>query len=181
VVCVFEHGDIHRPIVIGALWSSQHPPVERNAAGKNQTKLIKSRSGHRLIFDDADGAERITIVDQTKNNKIVLDAANKLVTIESAGDIEIKAQGTAVLHAQAVKIGTSQTFTGKGQSVLCHAAQAFRLKASSGVTVDGSQVQINVASSPACQVSGAGAGQLGAIGGETAAEQVTEGGGGNDT
>ena len=51
VLVVFEHGDIDRPIVIGGLWSRKQEPVEVNQSGKNNTKLIKSRSGHRIIFE----------------------------------------------------------------------------------------------------------------------------------
>src|ERR1700760_4479739 len=65
LLVVFEHGDIDRPIIIGALWSNQQKPVENNTSGKNNTKLIKSRSGHRVIFDDKSGSEKITIVDST--------------------------------------------------------------------------------------------------------------------
>ena len=57
---------------------------------KNNTKLIKSRAGHRLIFDDKKGEEKVTLVDKTGKNKIVLDSKNKVVKIESAGDIEVK-------------------------------------------------------------------------------------------
>src|SRR5882672_4012158 len=99
VLVVFEHGDIGRPIVIGALWSKKQEPVEVNQSGKNQTKLIKSRSGHRIIFDDKDGAEKITIVDKTKKNKIVLDSAAKLVKIESDGDIEVIGKTNVVMHS----------------------------------------------------------------------------------
>src|SRR5262249_49232393 len=109
LLCVFEHGDINRPIVIGSLWSKKQLPPETNSSGKNNAKLIKSRSGHRVIFDDKDGAEKITIVDKTKNNKIVLDAANKLVTIESDGEIQVTAKQNVIVHGQAVKITTSQT------------------------------------------------------------------------
>src|SRR5512144_3041821 len=52
LLVVFEHGDINRPIIIGALWSKKQEPVEVNQSGKNNTKLIKSRAGHRIIFDD---------------------------------------------------------------------------------------------------------------------------------
>ncbi|TMQ07041.1 MAG: hypothetical protein E6J91_36575 [Deltaproteobacteria bacterium] len=79
VLVVFEHGDINRPIVIGSLWSKKQEPVEVNQSGKNNTKLIKSRCGHRIIFDDKEGAEKITIVDNTEKNKIVLDSVNKIV------------------------------------------------------------------------------------------------------
>jgi uncharacterized protein involved in type VI secretion and phage assembly len=59
VTTVHEHGDINRPIVIGALWSKKQEPVEVNQSSKNNTKIIKSRCGHRIIFDDKEGAEKI--------------------------------------------------------------------------------------------------------------------------
>src|ERR1043165_1005426 len=38
LLVVFEHGDVDRPIVIGALWSKKHEPVEVNQAGKKNPK-----------------------------------------------------------------------------------------------------------------------------------------------
>ena len=78
VLVVFEHGEVDRPIVIGAVWSKKQEPVELNDSAKNNTKLIKSRCGHRIIFDDKQGAEKITIVDKTKKYKFVLDSVNKI-------------------------------------------------------------------------------------------------------
>src|ERR1044071_9566103 len=99
VLMVFEHGDINRPIIVGSLWSKKQEPVEVNQSGKNNTKLIKSRCGHRIIFDDKEGAETITIVDQTKKNKIILDSVHKTVKIESDGDIEVKAKANEIGRA----------------------------------------------------------------------------------
>jgi uncharacterized protein involved in type VI secretion and phage assembly len=127
VLVVFEHGDIERPIVIGALWSKKQEPVEVNGSGKNNTKLIKSRCGHRIIFDDKEGAERVIIVDKTKKNKIVLDSVNKIVKVESDGDIDVIAKANVIAHANALKIGTSQGVTGKGRSLLTHSAKSFGL------------------------------------------------------
>jgi uncharacterized protein involved in type VI secretion and phage assembly len=163
VLVVFEHGDLDRPIVIGAVWSHKQPPVEHNTSGDNNTKLIKSRAGHRLVFDDERGAEMITIVDSTRKNKIVLDAARKTVKIEAAGDIEIRAQQNVIIQSLSLAVGVIGRLAGDAQSVLVHATKAFGLKASSKVVIGGSQVQTNVTSSPACQVSGTGAGQLGGI------------------
>ena len=161
LLVVFEHGDVDRPIVIGALWSKVQDPVEVNQSGKNNTKLIKSRSGHRIIFDDKDGAEKVTIVDKTKQNKIVLDSVAKLIKVESAGDIEVIAKANVVIHANALKIGTSAGVTGKGASMLAHAAKSFGLKASSGITIGGGSTTINVSNGAATSVSGSGAGELG--------------------
>jgi len=135
VLVVFEHGDIARPIVVGALWSKQQEPVEVNESGSNNTKLIKSRSGHRIVFDDKDGAEKITIVDSTRKNKIVLDSTHRLVRIESEGDIAVIAKANVILHANALKLGTSQQITGKGSSVLAHSARTFSVKAASSITI----------------------------------------------
>src|SRR5258706_11511248 len=133
LLVVFEHGDINRPIVIGALWSKKQEPVEVNQSGKNNTKLIKSRAGHRIIFDDKERAEKITIVDKTRKNKIVLDAVNKIVKIESDGDIEVIAKANVIMHSNALKIGTAEGLTGKGKSLLTRSAKTFGLKASSGI------------------------------------------------
>src|SRR5262245_19651512 len=101
VLVVFEHGDIERPIVIGALWNDTAKPPQSNDDGKNNVKVIKSKNRHRLIISDNDGEENLTIVDSTKKNKIVLDAKEKQATIETAdGDIEIKAStGNVILKS----------------------------------------------------------------------------------
>jgi outer membrane protein OmpA-like peptidoglycan-associated protein/phage baseplate assembly protein gpV len=160
VLVVFEHGDINRPIVIGALWSKKQPPVEVNASGKNNTKLIKSRCGHRVIFDDTDGAEKIVIVDKTGKNKIVLDSAAKVVKLESDGDIEVFARSNVIVHANALKIGTTEAISGKAASLLTHSQKTFGIKSSS-ITVGGGTTTINVSNAAATRVSGSGAGELG--------------------
>src|SRR5579859_6147140 len=37
LLVVFEHGEVDRPIVIGAVWNNKQQPVEVNASGKNNT------------------------------------------------------------------------------------------------------------------------------------------------
>jgi uncharacterized protein involved in type VI secretion and phage assembly len=160
VLVVFEHGDINRPIVIGALWSKKQEPVEVNQSGKNNTKLIKSRCGHRIIFDDKDGAEKIVIVDRTKKNKLVLDSVNKIVKIESDGDIEVIAKANVIVHSNALKLGTSEGVTGTARSLLTHATKSFGLKATSAITIGGGNTTINVSNAAATRVSGSGAGEL---------------------
>jgi phage baseplate assembly protein gpV len=180
VLVVFEHGDIDRPIVVGGLWSKKQEPVEVNQSGNNNTKLIRSRSGHRIIFDDKKGAEKITIVDSTKKNKIVLDSASKIVKIESDGDIEVKAKANLILHANALKVGTREGVTGRGQSLLVHAQKTFGLKATNGITIGGGNTTINVSNAAATRVSGSGAGELGGAEAESSKDRVgdTAGGGG---
>jgi phage baseplate assembly protein gpV len=172
VLVVFEHGDIDRPLVVGSLWSRKQEPVELNQSGKNNTKLIKSRCGHRIIFDDKAGAEKVTIVDRTRKNKIVLDSVNRIVKIESDGEIEVTAKASVIVHANALEVATEEGITGKARSLLVHGQKTFGLKATRGITIGGGSTTINVSNAAATSVSGAGAGELGGGGAETAREQV---------
>ena len=49
VLLAFEYGDPSMPYVIGALWNGQDAPPETNSDGKNDIRVIKSRSGHKMI------------------------------------------------------------------------------------------------------------------------------------
>lgn len=174
LLVVFEHGDIDRPIVVGALWSKKQEPVEVNSSAKNNTKLIKSRCGHRIIFDDKQGAEKITIVDRTKKNKIVLDSVGKIVKIESDGDIEVTAKANVIVHANALQIGASQSVAAKGMTLAAHSAATLGLKATTHIEISGGTAMINQTHSAACRVSGSGAGSLGGAGEDQAKDQVAE-------
>ena len=172
VLVVFEHGSIDRPIIVGALWNNQQRPVETNTSGNNTTKLIKSRSGHRIIFDDTKGSETITIVDRTNKNKIVLDAANKAVKIESSGDIVVTAKHDVILHANALSVGVSKTMSASGKHVRMHAVSSFGINAADTIAISGSQVTFNTSTDPACAVTGVGTGELGGVAEAQPAPQV---------
>jgi uncharacterized protein involved in type VI secretion and phage assembly len=81
VLVLFEHGDMRFPYVIGAVWNGKDGlPSERGEDKKNDVRLIKSRSGHTLVFDDTSGSEKITITDKGGN---VIELTSKGVTIKS--------------------------------------------------------------------------------------------------
>ncbi len=64
VLLAFEHGDLRRPYVVGALWNGVDKPIDNNDSqdGKNNFRSIISRSGHIIQFaDNADGREDIII------------------------------------------------------------------------------------------------------------------------
>ena len=65
VLVAFDHGDIRFPYVLGALWNGQDQPPAANNDGKNNLRLIQSRSGHIIRLDDTSGAEKIEILDKS--------------------------------------------------------------------------------------------------------------------
>src|SRR5687768_18363256 len=52
VVVAFIEGDISQPIILGGIWSKADKSPEPNEDGANNFRGYRSRTGHRLIFDD---------------------------------------------------------------------------------------------------------------------------------
>lgn len=102
VLVAFEQGDYRRPIVVGSLWSTAAPPPEQNSSGQNNTKLFRSRSGHRLIFSDKEGAEQVIVSDKAGNH-VALDGAGN-VRIQCAGTLLIKASEHVVVASSTLRV-----------------------------------------------------------------------------
>lgn len=137
VLVVFEQGNINYPYVIGALWNGKDKPPEKNSDGKNNIKMIKSRSGHTITIDDTDGKEKIEIIDKSTKNKICIDSANKKISIECGGDMELSAtSGKFSIKAKEIEIKSSS-------SVKIEASAGLDMKASGTMKIKGSMVNIN--------------------------------------
>lgn len=129
VLVAFEHGDINRPYVIGALWNGVDKPPQDNGDGKNHIRLLKSRSGHEIILDDTDNAEKIAIKDKSGNNSVVWDTANNTITIAADQDIVLKAaQGKITVKGTEIEIKASGSAT---------------IEAAGELTLKGATVNIN--------------------------------------
>lgn len=102
VLVAFGHGDPRLPYVVGALWNGQDAPPEDNADGKNDVRVIRSRSGHQLRFDDSDAGPRVEIVD-SGGNQIVVDTAADVITISAGKDVSIRA-GSGKVRLEATKL-----------------------------------------------------------------------------
>jgi len=129
VLVAFEHGDLRSPYVLGALWNGKDTPPESNADGKNNKRLIRSRSGLTVLFDDTSGAEKIEIADEGGQTSVVVDMAGKKITIQSAGDIELSAaQGTVTISAQTIKLSSSAATEIKATGTLDVQGQTVNIK-----------------------------------------------------
>jgi uncharacterized protein involved in type VI secretion and phage assembly len=88
VLVLFDHGDMRFPYVLGGLWNGEDKmPKERGSDSNNAVRLIKSRSGHQILFDDTTGAEKVTVVDKAGNS------------------IELTSSGV-VIKSTAIKLGS---------------------------------------------------------------------------
>ena len=108
VLVLFERGDVRFPFVIGALWNGKDQAPAGNSDGKNTLRVIKSRSGHLIRFDDSDDAQKIEIIDARSSNRIVIDTKTDTVTITADKNIVLEApQGDIRLNAKQVAIEAS--------------------------------------------------------------------------
>jgi uncharacterized protein involved in type VI secretion and phage assembly len=141
VLVGFEHGDIHRPFVLGALWNGKDK-LPMNAAeavggdGKVNKRVLKSRSGHTVTLDDTAGGEEITIVDKTGNNEIVLHSPDNSLQIRVQGDLTIEAMGKITLKGMAgVDVSSDAQLKLSGQA-------GAELSSTANLAMKGSVIQI---------------------------------------
>lgn len=122
VLLMFEDGDPNMPYIVGSLWNGKdNIPGPGNSDGKNNTKMFQSRSGHKWIFDDTEGGEKITLVNNNSKLKLEIDvAADSITMLATSGDIFFKApNGPIELHCKDMKITASSSTTvnvGEGHS-----------------------------------------------------------------
>jgi uncharacterized protein involved in type VI secretion and phage assembly len=137
VLVAFEHGSPESPYVLGALWNGKDKPPESNQDGKNQVRMIKSRSGHVIRLTDKDGEEQIEIVDGSAKNSIVIRTSDNSITITADADLTIQAkQGKLKLSGNGVEINSNA-------GVAIEASQNMDLKAGPQLNIQGSMVNIN--------------------------------------
>lgn len=150
VLVAFEYGDINMPYIIGSLWNGKDKPPITNDDGKNNLRIIKSRSGHIIRLDDTDGKEKIEIVDKTEKNKIVIDSKENKISIISEKDIEISApNGKVIIDAKDIEAKSSA-------STKIEASSTMDLKSSKAMTIkSSSSAKIEASSSMDIKASGA--------------------------
>lgn len=96
VLVGFEHGDIHRPYVLGGVWNGKDAPPEpiddTIAGGKVRLRTFKTRTGHILQFveEDKGSSKKGIRIETTGGHKIYLNDSDKCIEIETTGGHSIK-------------------------------------------------------------------------------------------
>jgi uncharacterized protein involved in type VI secretion and phage assembly len=62
VLIAFVHGDMRLPIILGGLYNGKDkPPSDRQHDDKKNEKMIRTKAGHSLVFDDTKDKEKIVL------------------------------------------------------------------------------------------------------------------------
>ncbi len=167
VLVAFEHGDVNRPFVLGALWNNDdQPPETMDSGGKNNVRSIRSRSGHVITLDDdsdnkkekilikSQGGHQVTLDDDGGKGKIeIKTAAGHAMTLDDAGGkltVTDKSGNKMEFDANAgsLAVETSGNTDQKvGGDLTINVTGSATISAPSGVTIDSSSVKLGTGAS----------------------------------
>lgn len=124
----FEEGDLEFPIWVGAFWSkpggnSELPKPnkpdgseEANVQDPPSRKIIKTKKGHTLQFEDKDGEETVILIEAANGHVIALDKDGIAITDGANGHKMVFDQnGISVTDGK--NSGNTITLTSNGISV----------------------------------------------------------------
>lgn len=143
VLVMFEHGDIARPIIVGALWNGKDKSHDKNDDGKDARRVLKSKKGHKVTFDDDKGTMQLE--DGGGIGVFTIDAKNQKIAIEAKqGDVTFQCKDDMQILAKEIKINaqTNVDLVGKSTGVDASASD-IDILGDGVVKINGSRVDIN--------------------------------------
>jgi uncharacterized protein involved in type VI secretion and phage assembly len=145
VLIAFELGQANCPVVIGALWNGKDKPMSGAYQSDNSTRMIQTKSGHKVVLSDKSGDEKIVIADKSGKRTITFDVKNKKFVVEDAeGDIEMHAKKKIVLECEDLEIKTSKTTKiDVGDKFTLNVSADATIKADGKLQIKATRVNIN--------------------------------------
>lgn len=131
VLVAFCEGDMGQPYVLGCLYKNDEKQPNTTTQKNNDIKMIKTRSGHTIVFDDTqekvgesatnkgnieitsanglkisldDLQEKISLYDEEKKNMLNIDVKNGTISIEACKKLELKSTESLELSVDKSKI-----------------------------------------------------------------------------
>ncbi len=137
--------------MLGSLWNKNFKtPAEIKE--NNPIRMIQTKAGHKLVFDDSDGKEKITL--QTKNELLIkLDDEKNCITVQDKGGKNLirvdSANGTITIQADKkvnISAGSTKIIMESGGSLSVSSDSSAKIK-SSKITVSGDSAEVKGGSS----------------------------------
>ena len=164
VVVMFIAGDTSQPVIIGGVWSKPDFAPEPNDDGKNNFRGYRSRSGHRLIFDDS-AKPKVVFADKTAKNMFGIgnfaqegsgpnvcavykppmsgDSGVAFSTMEGAFEVSCKSGALKISADQNIKLNAKTTVDIKaGGDLTAEGSSAAKLTSSDNSNYDGAKVDV---------------------------------------
>ncbi|GAA4406760.1 phage baseplate assembly protein V [Fodinibacter luteus] len=136
VLVAAEQGDPSRLYVLGMLWNGRQSPPANNDDGANNGRMIKSRSGHQIRFNDDETKPEVEV--RLQDGKLVLLDADG-ITLSDGGENVI----TLTATSGTIRIEAGQRLSLTAPNVSIEAAATMAVKSSGTLTLNGALVKIN--------------------------------------
>ena len=132
VLVGFEREDMRFPYILGALWNGVDKPPIANGDGNNDKRMLKSRKGHTLTFDDGtQGVVELShengslvrfsddaiVIEDAQGNRVSIDSRSGGMKLEANGALEIKAATITIEATATLEIKANATLTVRGALV----------------------------------------------------------------
>ena len=170
VLVAFEHGDIHRPLILGGLWNGTDKPPEEVtksvADGKVRLRTFQTRVGHKFQFVEEDkdssyiGAYLTTAYghaanfnDTDKKIEVKTKEGHQILFDDTNKKIEVKSQGGHTItlddNGKSVSITSTgdMTISAGSSNTLTLSAQTVEIKGTSAVNASVSSNKLAISSS----------------------------------
>lgn len=136
----FEAGDLDLPIWTGVFWQQQSDVPQEASAAEPTKRIIKTVSGHFLLFDDTEDTEKITLQHST-GSKLDIDEEGTVTLSDTQGAVlKMDASSNEVTMEDAS--GNKLTMNSSG--TLVEDSNGNRIEmAAAGITVQGQLVTID--------------------------------------
>ena len=141
-----------RKAVIGTIWSNEAAPPETgentsadlNNNGENSLRFFRSRSGHQLIFDDSEGAEKIQLITSDSKSRFEFDVAGELVSLTTENDLVMSAKGAISIQAEdEIEITSKKQINMSAEEYQANAKKGMDIKADKDMTIKASEISLN--------------------------------------
>ena len=109
VLVSFAGGDVRHPFVLGGLWNGHDaPPQQMDGAGRNDLKVLRTRSGLTVTLDDRSGQERLQLDTPGGQRLILKDGPGSVEISDSNGNsVQLEAAGVTVTASAKVTVNAT--------------------------------------------------------------------------
>jgi len=136
VLVAFERGDQEHSFIIGSLWNGKAGAPENNGDGNNDHRLIRSRSGHEVRFNDNESSPEVEVKLQDGKH-LKLDRDGVVVEDEQGNVLKIDTLGGSIT------IESKVSLTLRSPQITIDADATLSLSAGADVSIQGALVRIN--------------------------------------
>jgi uncharacterized protein involved in type VI secretion and phage assembly len=148
VVAEFMEGDISTPLWTGTFWrQASELPEEFGANEEPSAKVMRTESGHVLLFEDKEGEEKI-MLRSSAEAVLEMDAGGSLSITDSGGaTVTLDAEGSEIRVEDAngnsmLMSSSGITFKDSAGNEIATSASGINVKASATITIEGASVAV---------------------------------------